>query len=198
MDARAIGRVFEALDPPVWIITAADGARRSGLVATFVTQASIVADCRRVVIGVARQHYTTELIEKSGAFGLHWLSRAELEWCWRFGIETGRAFAKFEGLAVRLGPGGVPLLTDAPAWLACRVEARFDTGDRTLYLGAVDDGGRNREAEPLRVGTMFAHASSEQKARLDAHYAADAEVDRALIATWRQKSLGVAAVRGST
>ena len=32
------------------------------------------------------------------------------------------------------------LLTDAPAFLDCRVEARWDTGDRTVYLAEVADG----------------------------------------------------------
>jgi flavin reductase (DIM6/NTAB) family NADH-FMN oxidoreductase RutF len=187
MDAGAIGRVFESLDPPLWVITAADGARRTGLLATFVTQGSIVPDCPRVLVGVARQHYTWELIESSGAFGLHRLSQDEIEWCWRFGMRSGRTFDKFAGLAHHTGRRGVPLLSDAPAWLVCRVESGFDTGDRTLYLGAVEDGGLSRDAEPLRVGTMFAHANEIQKTELAASYQADGAVDRDLISTWRRK-----------
>ena len=185
MDAREIGRVFEPLDPPLWIITAADGSRRSGLLATMVTQASIVPECPRVLIGMARQHYTAELIAATGAFGLHWLSVAELDWCWRFGIGSGRTLDKFAGLDTRTGPRGVPLLNAAPAWLACRVEAAYDTGDRTLYLAAIEAGARTRDAEPLRAGTMFARASDAQKAELSRNYQADGQVDRHAIETWR-------------
>jgi hypothetical protein len=42
MDVAQIGKVYAQLDPPVWLVTAADGGRRGGFIATTVAQASIV------------------------------------------------------------------------------------------------------------------------------------------------------------
>jgi flavin reductase (DIM6/NTAB) family NADH-FMN oxidoreductase RutF len=42
--------------------------------------------------------------------------------------EAGERADKFAGLAVRPGPGGVPVLADCPSWLAVRRTALLDEG----------------------------------------------------------------------
>ena len=63
--------------------TAGAGADRGGLIATFVSQASIVPDLPRVLVGLGKRHHTRGLVEASGAFGLH-AGPAELE----FGVSV--------------------------------------------------------------------------------------------------------------
>ena len=47
------------------------------------------------------------------------------------------------------GPSGSPILGGAAGWLDCRVEARLETGDRTVYLAEVVDARRaERRARP--------------------------------------------------
>ena len=86
MDIPAINALFAQTDRELWLVTAAAGPRRSGFISTSVNQASIVPDLPRVSLGVARQHYTWELIEASQAFALHLLGEEHLEWVWRFGL----------------------------------------------------------------------------------------------------------------
>jgi flavin reductase (DIM6/NTAB) family NADH-FMN oxidoreductase RutF len=140
VDPAAIANVFAQLDRELWLVTAAAGNRRGGLIATFVNQASIVPEMPRVVVGLAHQHHTWGLVEAAGAFALHLLAEDQLDRVWRFGLESGRDGDKLAGLPLRVGVTGAPLLTDAPAFLECRVEARWDSGDRTLYLAGVVDG----------------------------------------------------------
>src|SRR4051812_18349024 len=53
------------VDREVWIVTAAVGERRGGLVATWVAQASL-DDTRPVMaIALATNHYTAELVAES-------------------------------------------------------------------------------------------------------------------------------------
>ena len=111
-------------------MTAAADVNRGGLIATFVSQASIVPELPRVVIGIARQHFTWQLIEQTGAFALHLLGDEHLPWVWRFGLRSGRQGDKLDGIASRAGKTGSPILPDALAWLEARVEGRLDTGDR--------------------------------------------------------------------
>src|SRR5437764_167787 len=140
MDATAASTLIAWLDRELWLVTAQAGSRRGGLIATFVSPASIVADLPRMVVGLARTHHTWELVEASSAFALHLLGEQHLEWVWHFGLQSGRDVDKFEGLGFRTELTGSPLLDEAIGWLDCRVEARLDTGDRTVYLAEVLQG----------------------------------------------------------
>ena len=140
MDVTQICKVYAQLDQPLWLVTAADGCRRGGLIATTVTQASIVEDLPRQLITIDKRHNTHALIEASGAFAMHLIDETQLDLVWRFGLQSGHDVDKFAGLMFQTGATGSPLLPEAFAWFDCRVEARMDSGDRTVYLAAVVDG----------------------------------------------------------
>jgi flavin reductase (DIM6/NTAB) family NADH-FMN oxidoreductase RutF len=185
MDASA--SLFAQCDRELWLVTAAAGGRRGGLIATFVGQASLVPELPRVLVGLARQHYTWELVEGSGAFALHLLDEPHLDWVWRFGLRSGRDGDKLEGLAVGPGVTGSPLLADAPGWLDCRVEARLDTGDRTVYLAEVVDARLSRLGRPLTVKRLLELAPAERLRELKEQVARDSVVDAMAIRAWRQQ-----------
>lgn len=186
MNRPALDRLFDHLDPPLWVVTAADGTRRGGLVATFVAQASIVPEMPRVLVGLSRGHHTWGLVEASDAFALHLLDEAHVGWVWHFGLRTGRGDVdKLRDVDHRPGATGAPILAGAPGWLECRVESRMDTGDRTIYLAAVVAGGLAQETPPLRVRHMLQLAGASERARLAEHLARDIDLDAAAIAAWR-------------
>ncbi len=188
MSAAAVAAVLGQLDRELWLVTAAAGPRRGGLIATFVSSASIVPELPRMLVGIARQHHTWELIEASNAFALHLLGEEHIDWVWRFGLESGRDTGKLAGLATRPGTTGAPLLTDAAAWLECRVEARLDTGDRTVYLAEVMDGRQQKTIPILMARRMLELASPENKRMLRDQLNRDAAVDAAAIQAWRQQT----------
>jgi flavin reductase (DIM6/NTAB) family NADH-FMN oxidoreductase RutF len=144
----AFSKIFDRLDRELWVITARAGERCTGLVATYVSSVSLVPELSRVTIALAKHHFTHELIEASGAFCMHLVDEDQIDWVWRFGIPSGRDVVKLCGLAISTGAGGSPILSGALGWVDCRVEARMDTGDRTVYLAEVLDAGwRIRGAE---------------------------------------------------
>ncbi|MGB4082100.1 MAG: flavin reductase family protein, partial [Candidatus Fermentibacter daniensis] len=58
----------------------------------------------------------------------------------RFGFRTGRDFDKMEGVGVRTGVSGCPVVTDnAVAFLECRLMSSFDCGTHTVFLGELED-----------------------------------------------------------
>src|SRR5437763_15073353 len=114
--------ILRLIDREICLVTAEHEERRGGLIATFVSQASIVPEAPRMLVGIAKQHHTWGLIEASLAFTLHLLDESHLDWVWRFGLQSGHD--KFIDM---------PEL-NAVAWLKCRVETALDTGDRTIYL----------------------------------------------------------------
>jgi flavin reductase (DIM6/NTAB) family NADH-FMN oxidoreductase RutF len=188
-DASALLR---GLDPVIWVVTAAHGEQLGGLLATFVSSASIVETMPRVVVGIARQHRTWELIEASGAFTSHLLGTgpSARDLASRFGLKTGRTHDKFAGLAYQRGISGSPILDEAAGWLDCRVEARFDTGDRTLFLGQVVDARSVALASVLTVNAWREGLTTEARQRLLEGLTHDAEIDAVAIRAWRQAREG--------
>jgi flavin reductase (DIM6/NTAB) family NADH-FMN oxidoreductase RutF len=179
--------VFGQTDPALWLVTAAAPAGRGGLIATFVTPGSIVPEMPRVLVGLARQHLTWSLVEAAGAFALHLLAEEQVEWVWRFGLESGRDRDKLAGLPLRAGVTGAPVLTEAPAYLDCRVEARWDTGDRTVYLAEVVDGAVVRPVPVLTLKRAVQRAPAERLRQLKEGLERDAAVDAEAIRQWRDK-----------
>jgi flavin reductase (DIM6/NTAB) family NADH-FMN oxidoreductase RutF len=183
--ADTVTSLINTLDPPLWLVTAAHGERHGGLIATNISGASIVPEMPRFVVGLARQHYTHELVEASDALTLHLFTAAQVEWVWRFGLTTGRQQDKLAGLAWSAGPTGSPILAGALGWLACRVEESLNTGDRTLFLVEVVAAGGDGQGTPLTLKTVLALASPEQKAELKRQLERDARIDALAIDTWR-------------
>jgi flavin reductase (DIM6/NTAB) family NADH-FMN oxidoreductase RutF len=190
MDTAPVCNVFNQLDRELWVVTAAAGARRGGLVATFVSQASLCPlpgpEAPRVLVGLARQHHTWELVEASGAFALHLLGEEHLDWVWRFGLPSGRDADKLAGLSWSPAATGAPLLEGARGWLSCRVEARLDVGDRTVYVAAVLDGGMVQPGPVLTMKRLLQLAPVERLRELRANLANDSAIDAAAVRAWRQ------------
>jgi flavin reductase (DIM6/NTAB) family NADH-FMN oxidoreductase RutF len=186
-DARlsAIDQVFQLVDREIWIVTAAtaDG-RRGGLVATWVSQASIDIEHPMIAAGLAPNHYTSELVDAGKVFAAHLITAEQLELVWRFGLSSGRDTDKLETLSLRQHACGAWILNDCLAWLACRVAGRYNGGDRIYYFAEVLDGGRKQEGEPLRQSTLLARASQAQRQAMKAAQLADVAVLRPLHEAW--------------
>ena len=187
MNVDAYSEVFSRLYREIWLITARAGERRSGLIATYVTRASLVPTLPRVTIGLAKHHFTRELIQESSAFCMHLIEEERIEWVWKFGISSGREGDKLHGLATREGVSGSPILADALGWLDCRVEARMDTGDRTFYLAEVLDGRMAPTGHPLTFNRLLELAPAHHLQQMKLALERDIELDRAAICQWRRQ-----------
>src|SRR5207248_583989 len=119
----------------------------------------------------------------------------QLDWAWRFGLESGHDTDKLAGVPVRSGVTGAPVLTEAPAFLECRVEARLETGDRTVYLAEVVEGRVVRAGPVLTLRRAVQLASPEQLRRLREGLTKDAVVDTAAIRAWRERGRAAAETR---
>ena len=186
MDSTAAATLIACLDRELWLVTAEAGDHRSGLIATFVHSASIVPDAPRMVVGLAKQHRTCEIIESSGAFALHLLGAQNLDWVWRFGLASGRDGDKFVGLEVLTGETSSPLLAAAVGWLDCRVESRLDIGDRIVYLGAVVQGNVTQFGPPLTLKQMLQQAPFDKLQELKRRLHDDSLIDAEAIRLWRE------------
>ncbi|EGV16851.1 flavin reductase family protein [Thiocapsa marina] len=182
----AINDVFHLYDPPLWLVTARDGARRGGFIATAATRASIVHEIPRMLVAVAKHHHTWGLIEASGSFALHLIAADDIASVRRFGLASGHQLDKFADRPRRHTPAGSPLIEEAMSWMDCRVEARMDIGDRTTYLAEVTAGAVLRRGPVLTVAALLRDAPEADRAELKRLYAKDQETDRAAILAWRR------------
>jgi flavin reductase (DIM6/NTAB) family NADH-FMN oxidoreductase RutF len=187
MDFQAAAELIALTDRELWLITAAAGDRRGGLIATFVSHASLAPGLPRLLIAVAKQHHTWQLIEASGAFAAHLLSEKNLELVWRFGLASGRDVDKFDGLAFETGRSGSPILGETLGWLDCRVETRLETGDRTVYVAEVLAAQRVLDESPLTAKRMIELAAPERLKQLRELRERDSAIDAAAIRDWRAK-----------
>lgn len=212
-----IDAVFRLVDREIWIVTAAtaegaggpgaggpdaggpdaggpgaSGLRRGGLAATWVSQASIDAQRPLALIGLAPNHFTCELVDASGAFALHLLAAGQAELALSFATGSGRDRDKFEGLAVRAGATGSPLIQPCLAWLECKVFARLPTGDRVYYWADVVDGEGPADSaagdqRPLTERQLMQQITGAQRERLKAGRDSDISVQRPLVDAWRRE-----------
>ena len=186
MNETTAAKILGQTDRELWLVTAADGARRGGLIATFVCHASLVESLPRMLVAVAKHHHTWELIEADGAFGLHLLGQKQVDLVWRFGLESGRGADKLSGVPCETGVTGAPLLADVLAWLECRVEARYDMGDRTIYLAQVVNARQMSDEPPLTMKHLLQIAPRERLEELSRLRERDSAIDAEAILAWRQ------------
>jgi flavin reductase (DIM6/NTAB) family NADH-FMN oxidoreductase RutF len=187
VNVDAFCEVFNSLDREIWLITARAGERQSGLIATYVSRASLVPTVPRVTIGLAKHHFTHELIQRSNAFCMHLIDEDHIDWVWHFGIPSGREVDKMHGLETYASASGSPILVGALAWLDCRVEARMDTGDRTVYLAEVLDAGMMQTATSLTLKRLLELAPADRLRQMNLAIERDILLDRDAILEWRQR-----------
>lgn len=198
MDIIQVRTIYGQLDTGLWLVTAAHGSSRGGMIATTVTQASIVESKPRQLITMNKRHNTHALIEASGTFAMHLIDENQLDLVWRFGMQSGRDIDKLSGVPFQEGETGSPLLTQALAWLECRVEARLDSGDRTIYLAAVVAGKLLRSDAPLTNRRLFELAPLDKQQIMREQYDEDARLDALAIEQWRDQQLTIADPRNAT
>jgi flavin reductase (DIM6/NTAB) family NADH-FMN oxidoreductase RutF len=119
------------LDYPMLIVTTAAGGERAGCLVGFHTQCSI--DPSRLLVCISRANHTYGVAARSELLAVHFLDRANYQLSVLFGEQTGDTVDKFEVCSWRK-VRGMPILTEAKAWLIGRVLDRFEFGDHTGHL----------------------------------------------------------------
>lgn len=188
MSKAEFGQAFtELVDPPLWLVTSAHGDDRGGLIATFVMNASLPPEEPRVIVGIAKHHFTWRLVEHSRTFALHLVDEPRVEWVPRFGLTSGHDVDKFAGLNPTAGANGSPVFTDALLWSECTVEGAFDTGDRSLFLGRMTDCGQGGNGRPLTMAATSKLLNDQDRQNLAERLARDIAIDAAAIRDWRSR-----------
>jgi len=150
MTGGGAGEVPPSLDPPLIVVTAAEGDERAGCLVGFHCQSSI--EPLRYSVWLSKANHTYRVALRASHLGLHFLTASDLPLAERFGTLTGDRTDKFAGLAAEPGPGGVPLLAQCAHWLAARRTVLVDEGgDHVCLVTEPVAGGGDGAFEPLRL-----------------------------------------------
>lgn len=127
-----VADLFRRLTTGVYVIGVAEGERRNGFTAAWLTQVSF--DPLLLALSVNPGHASYPLLVNGGGFVINVLRRDQLRLAEAFGTRSGRDEDKLQGLHWRPAPSGAPILREALAWLDCRLHDRFPAGDHEVVL----------------------------------------------------------------
>jgi flavin reductase (DIM6/NTAB) family NADH-FMN oxidoreductase RutF len=128
---RAALRHFPA---GVTVVTTRDGdGAPCGLTASAFTSVSLEPPLVLVCIDHAATSYAA--FEACGWFAINMLGKSQEHLSRRFAASIPD---KFVGIGYREGRGGLPVLDDVVAALACRIVHRYPGGDHTIFVGQVE------------------------------------------------------------
>lgn len=124
-------------DYPVFVVTAASGAERSGCLVGFLTQTSIVPP--RVLVCVSRHNTTARVAERALWLAVHVVREGDEELArWFGGATADEGVDKFLDVEWDAGPGGVPVLRGLDVFVGRVVNRIPYLGDHVGHLLAAD------------------------------------------------------------
>jgi flavin reductase (DIM6/NTAB) family NADH-FMN oxidoreductase RutF len=118
----------------VAFVAAIPGGEPAGLVVNSL--ASVSLDPPLLAFCPARSSITWARMRRAGRFGISILGRRHQAFARR---ATPPGAERFTGIDWQRSPTGVPLLTDALAWLECELVAEHPAGDHWIVVGRVED-----------------------------------------------------------
>jgi flavin reductase (DIM6/NTAB) family NADH-FMN oxidoreductase RutF len=111
-----------------------DGDRSGYLGATVSSFSSVSLDPPLILFSIGRHSKAFAAWQSVDNFAVNILGENQSAISTRF----ARALTdKWDGVSVCPGLGGVPLLSDALAWIECRSYAKYDGGDHLIIVGQV-------------------------------------------------------------
>jgi len=174
--------LFEHADAAVYLVSARDGEQRAGMIASWVSQATLASERPRALVVLSARNRTQRLVEASGRFALQLLDASQTEIVARFALPAPAATNKWDGFAAAFTRSGLPLVAGSCGFAECVVSDRLATGDRVIYVGDVVEESVYAGRTPLRERAALASQPPEAAAALGRSYALDVLRDDALLA----------------
>ncbi len=188
-----VDSLLKLVDREIWLVTAADQGKRSGLTATWISQVSLDRDRPVLLAGLSPRNFTTELILSSGVFAAHLVQHDLVPLAYRLAASSGRDGDKLTDVPLVANQPTVPVIAAARAWFIGRVFQTLPAGDRVFFWTDVIAAGENppaNAATALLTEQAFIRALSlDERKHLKSLRDADALALRPVASSWREQSL---------
>ena len=139
MDIDNIGAALGKIPSGVFIATSSIDGDEVGMLASFVEQAGFNPPTITAAIGVDRR--LNQAIEESGMIGINILGEEDGRLMKPFNQQEN--LSPFASLELDDNEFNLPQLTEALAFLACKITGKIEGGDHTIYAAEVLDGTLN-------------------------------------------------------
>ena len=119
----------------LYIVSSGSKENGNGFISNTVFQ--VTSDPPRFASCCNKDNHTAEIIRSTGAFSVSVLHRdTPPDIFGTFGYKSGKEINKMEGLDLRYGETGVPIvMNEAIAFLECSVVDTYDVGTHLMFIG---------------------------------------------------------------
>jgi len=142
---ETINKVMWSIPNALCLIGSRAGDEWNGMTLSWLTQVSM--EPVLVAISVDASAVTNRLIREGGAFSVNLWDRDDTRPFVKFSKPATKEDMTLNGRPVRQGVTGVPVFTEAVAYLECRVWKTIECGTHDLFLGEVVDAGITEDRE---------------------------------------------------
>jgi len=123
----------------LYVLTAESPAGTAAATVNWVTQASFAPPL--VAVGVKADSGIHAIIKESNTFALNVLGKGQQALAFTFFKPVTREGSTISGEPFRAGTTGAPILSNAPAYVECRLVATVEKGDHSIFVGEVVEAG---------------------------------------------------------
>jgi flavin reductase (DIM6/NTAB) family NADH-FMN oxidoreductase RutF len=141
---KEVGKALGRIPSGLFIVTAKYEDQEDAVLASWVNQSSF--EPPEITVALAQIRSTRLLIEASQAFIVNILGKETNELMKHF--FKSHDGSVFDGLKTRKGIDGIRILSDAVAYLECRLADGVVSGDHVVYFGEVVGGKMLKGGEP--------------------------------------------------
>ena len=136
MNVERIGAALGKIPSGVFIATSTQDGEEIGMLASFVEQAGFNPPTITVAIGLDRR--LNQAVEESKMIGINILAEEDARLMKPFNQQDNRS--PFDSLELEDNQYELPQLSDALAFLACKIIGKIEGGDHIIYAAEVIDG----------------------------------------------------------
>jgi 3-hydroxy-9,10-secoandrosta-1,3,5(10)-triene-9,17-dione monooxygenase reductase component len=119
----------------VAIVTVSDDGEDYGI--TIGSLVSLSLEPPLVGISIGHESSLYETLLRAPGFAVNLLAGDQAELADDFARKGVRSFSGRDGLRFRRSASGYPLLEGAVGWLDCRISAKHEAGDHTIFVAEV-------------------------------------------------------------
>ncbi|OIR17926.1 MAG: hypothetical protein BEU04_04785 [Marine Group III euryarchaeote CG-Bathy1] len=131
----------------VTLVTFNENEKFGGL--TVSSFCSLSMDPPLVLICIDRKIASHESLEKTDTFGVNICNSEQGKIAWDFANSNIDKNELIKSLPHTLTELGTPLLEGCLAAMECKITQKYDGGDHTIFIGQVEEGTYDENAEPL-------------------------------------------------
>jgi flavin reductase (DIM6/NTAB) family NADH-FMN oxidoreductase RutF len=132
------------------VLGARDGEKLTLATINWTTQCSFKPPL--VAVGLKGDSGAHAMVKSRKTFSLSFLGTGQKDLAFAYFRHVEPQGGKMGGFAYETGPAtGCPIVSDAPAWVECRVVGFHEYGDHSVVVGEVVEAGLRRDSDPLTL-----------------------------------------------